>query len=245
MIEAVAGVEFGAAWDFAPASAEVVNTLRGEYRTSAFLPAIPPTPVGEGDSVFQTFFSAGVGPAPVRLQLTSADNVWVAQLQADRLTVNWRRVDEGTVYPGYGEMQRRLEQLLAAVTAQIPGGALRPTTLEYTYVNGINRPAPEVFRLLNPDVFGDPDLEGVEVRFQVSVPNPSGRVALSVEPRLEGGQRGSVLTVVSNYFVAGAVDMHHLLQLVDSAHVQARHAFAWITTDAARFAWGESQHDND
>ncbi|WP_439593612.1 TIGR04255 family protein [Microbacterium sp.] len=245
MIEAVAGVEFGAAWDFAPASAAVVSSLRHDYSTSAFLPAIPPTPVGEGDSVFQTFFTAGVGPAPVRLQLTSPDNVWVAQLQADRLTVNWRRLDERSAYPGYGEMQRRLEQLLLAVTAAVPGGTLRPTTLEYTYVNGINRPAPEVFRLLDPAVFRDPDLEGVEVRFQVNIPNSSGRVAVSVEPRVEAGQRGSVLTVVSNHFVTEAVSMHHLLELVDRAHVQARHAFAWITTDAARAAWGESHNDDD
>jgi len=78
-----------------------------------------------------------------RIQMTSADSVWMLQVQSNRIVVNWRRTSEDpTSYPRFiGTWQRFKEAweqwILFLSSVDLP--APQPTHWEIVYVNRVGR----------------------------------------------------------------------------------------------------------
>jgi uncharacterized protein (TIGR04255 family) len=100
------------------------------------------------------------GPAPpprlqmvkpqVRTWLLSGDGTQLLQLQRDRIAYNWRRNPTGAPYPSFSAVERRFRELLPLwedFIAQEELGSVVPTQVEVTYVNHIQEPHAEFFKI--------------------------------------------------------------------------------------------------
>jgi uncharacterized protein (TIGR04255 family) len=85
------------------------------------------TPAQAAAFSFATEFTA-------RYWFTSEDDTEVIQIQPDLIALNWRRRSEVQTYPGYASLRGRLLELTDLIGERL-GEALKPTSLELTYVN--------------------------------------------------------------------------------------------------------------
>jgi uncharacterized protein (TIGR04255 family) len=109
------------------------------------LPLPPPPPLGE-EPVGIIFEPAGALP---RVLFISPTEEYVIQVQADRLTLNWRKIGSDSFYPKLDEiLERYLGYLdrLEEVATRNNIGKINPLVLEITYVNQIDPTPYDGFR---------------------------------------------------------------------------------------------------
>jgi uncharacterized protein (TIGR04255 family) len=131
----------------------------------------------------------------------SADGLRLVQLQSDRLTLNWRRLEASAPYPRYAvlreDVERYLELLLeCAHEAERPAPEIN--LVELTYVNHVELPEatpsshPDLARVINrvrssPDraFLGKPEDAQFHARWRIpEVERPAGRLYVSAAPVL-------------------------------------------------------------
>lgn len=97
------------------------------------LPPLPATLGGSSEIHFTDI------PPVRRTWFLSQDERTLIQMQADRIHVNWRRVQEGDVYPRYGHVFNEFDFALKALErfAADRGNQIQVTAGEVTYVNNI------------------------------------------------------------------------------------------------------------
>ncbi len=126
-------VHFGLLWE----------RLRNRYPRTEYHPPVGPT--------FELFDSKGAPNVGFRFETNlpvgrcwylSNDGTELLQIQPDRLTINWRKLDTDATYPRYGTLRERLQReidLLLEFAEEHGLGSFQPLQCEVTYVNHILR----------------------------------------------------------------------------------------------------------
>jgi uncharacterized protein (TIGR04255 family) len=244
IFEAVVGVVF------APLSLSLVRLAQSyalwseEFPATQDAPPLPPViPAGQGPA-----FQIGLVPGGLstRYLFVSASGEYLLQLQNDRLLLNWRKVDNDSEYPGYGELRKRFVSLLQrfdSFASDSGVGPIRATSTEFTYFNRIKgRPDYSIFSIfqkLPSRVPGDAAyMQFSEVRNLLSLSGIPGQVNIACEPILNAGDPEMQLSIATRHFSASVPFDEHLIGLIDEGHAASRETFFGLTTDSVQEGWG-------
>jgi hypothetical protein len=177
------------------------------------------------------------------------------QLQPDRLTLNWRKLDTDAVYPRYSHIRTRFAEELAIVAGfmeEMKLGFVRPLQCELTYVNhipqghGWDTPADlDRVTTLWAGSTSDGFLSGpAEVRFAAQYliedeTQPRGRLHVELHPaqRAVDKSRLVALHLVARGAPIGAT-MDGVFAFSDLAHEWVVRGFTSITTKSMHELWG-------
>lgn len=240
--ETVVGIEFAALPIGFMGLASLHDLWKVDFPYSVEQEALPPTrPVQQGAPGFP--FHIGVGPPPARLWMISPDQHFLIQVQSDRLTLNWRRLDaQANSYPGFVVLKARFESLFADFQSHISGMLdikVEPMVVEWTYVNEIDG----ADRVL--DIWSESDLhlpgDLLLTRFQnvrtLNIDGISGQLTIAAEPMSLGPDHKTSLTVSTQMFLTPE-HTTNAIALIDRAHYTSRQAFESITSEQAKTDWG-------
>ncbi len=136
VVEVALSVQFEAVPGLASyRSGELYGRWSGEYPVvsqQSELSPLPPLDAEEGDLFLQVGGSSGS-----RLWFEAEDGGYLIQLQADRLTVNWRRLTT-QAYPRYPEVRSRFVAAWDGLVGAL-GGPPDANQIEVIYVNRVPR----------------------------------------------------------------------------------------------------------
>lgn len=240
-IPAFQAVHFGAFWE----------RIRGRY---PFTEDMPPLPVSSSDGAIPT-------PIPnIMLQLrqgNSLPRVWyltddkrqLVQLQQGRFIRNWRKLEEGDVYPRYGflwaEFQREWHEFLRFARESGLGEA-NINHCELTYIDHVDDVNPEKVGNLSSllsylnipkgDFLPDPVESFFNLGYQL--PGTSGRLRVEICPAFRARD---LRTILSMTFTAqgppGNSSAEAVAQWFDVAHEWINRTFDEITDPKMHEAW--------
>jgi uncharacterized protein (TIGR04255 family) len=215
--------------------------------------------------VLELFGSAAIGqpgfrfevapPAEIpRAWFVSLDNAYIAQIQRDRLLLNWRLVQGGADYPHYQGMRREFDDLylrLEKFAQRKKLGRIVPTQVEITYISHIATdqtgdlvPDPAKYfrifsRLHGPEWSQPMEALKLEAKFLIrgEANEPIGRLYAVLTPFEKGGRQLLQLELTARG-VPEVSDHQGIAKFLDFAHGQILKCFTGITTDEAHAAWG-------
>lgn len=188
-----------------------------------------------------------------RILFLAASGEQLLQVQQDRFICNWRKLEDGQIYPRYdGKLRsaftdsvRRFEEFLHEEDL----GAIHPNQCEVTYVNVVpGKDAPKLADLLTvlscDDQRGflpDPETEQVVLRFVMGSDQeqPIGRLHVVTEPRvkLPSGEPVHRLTLTARGAPLGE-GIEGVLGFFDAGREWIVRAFAELTTVRMHDHWG-------
>jgi uncharacterized protein (TIGR04255 family) len=195
-----------------------------------------------------------------RIWFISSDDVWLVQLQADRLTVNWRRPEAGGEYPRYVEVRRRLVEFLDVLVACLAERGIAEPGInfcEVTYVNSIpveedaakqgrHHTAGFLLRDVQPwreeRFLPPPEDMQAQVRWRIADDGgkPLGRLYLSVTPALRPLDMMPIYMMnLTSRVLPHGEDRESALQALDLGHRWAVLAFDELTTPEMHEIWGK------
>jgi uncharacterized protein (TIGR04255 family) len=248
------------------ALASFSRELRSELPDQQPQPVLPP--------VIETFDSPPQMPSiqiqvggPTtfpRMWFTSPGDAQLVQIQHDRLTLNWRDLEQGLDYPRYDTLRARFLHLLERLVAALVESE-RPTLVtlcEVTYVNPIEdiaHPGPG-------GSTGHPDLSHIVNRVQSAPPTaflqtpedmqfqarwripggdrpgegtaPVGRLYANVIPAVKAQVTPLyLLTLIARVFPVGG-DPQATMSALDLGHKWVVRGFKDLTTAEMHAAWG-------
>lgn len=239
--EAVAGIEFRGR------GLDVVGLVRESAKWESTYPLVtaqPPLPgtrpIGQPSSEIEFQFGPGL---ETRLWSASDDQAWLVQTQDDRVLLNWRRIDEGKLYPGYEVIRATFESALEKLDRP-NAEPLVPLVAEFTFVNQI--PATpalhdtySVFRKPVQPLPGDIVAERYEAVTRTQLDIGLAQVSVSIQPaNAEPG--ATMLTIATKVFAASPLKENRIIELIDSAHALSKTAFFAIVSDDTTKRWGPS-----
>jgi len=239
--EAVAGIEFRGR------GLDVVGLVResekwnAEYPLVTAQPPLPGTrPIGQPSSEIEFQFGPGL---ETRLWSASEDQAWLVQTQDDRVLLNWRRIHEGNLYPGYEAIRTAFESALSKLDRP-NGEPLVPLVAEFTFVNQI--PASpalhdtySVFRKPDQPLPGDIVAERYEAVTRTKLDIGLAQLSVIIQPaNAEPG--ATMLTIATKLFAASPFKEDRIVDLIDSAHALSKKAFFAIVSDDTTKRWGTS-----
>jgi len=240
--ETVVGIEFAALPIGFMGLASLHGLWNADFPNPVEQEALPPTrPVQQGAPDFA--FRLGVGPPPARLWMISSDQHFLIQVQSDRLTLNWRRLDaEANSYPGFEILKARFESLFADFRSHISGSLnieVEPMVVEWTYVNEIDRAdrVLDIWRESNLQLPGDLLLTRFQNIRTLDIDGISGQLTIAAEPMSLGPDHKTSLTVSTQIFLTPE-HTTNAIALIDRAHYTSRQAFESITSEQAKTDWG-------
>ncbi|MGL4742947.1 MAG: TIGR04255 family protein [Dermatophilaceae bacterium] len=174
---------------------------------------------------------------PGRLWFESGDRARLIQLQADRLTFNWRRTDEVQVYPRYPAVRDAYAQAWQTLESALGKEAPQLAQIEVTYVNTESLPPNEV--LLGWD---NPLCRQQDGHFTANFDEPT---------RLESATQARRQTAVAGVYGerpetqwtltvrAQPADMSDPMSAIDAARAAVVTRFKDITSPEMHERWGE------
>lgn len=206
---------------------------------------------------FPQSFRLALSDSPdCRLQMTSADECWMCQIQQDRLAINWRRREEKE-YPRYSATWDSFSiawQKLLSLLQTLKLEPAKPQLWELLYVNQI--PKGELWSTPQqwPDVF--PGLWGNKVKSVAGADlfgligqwvwqTPDGRARTIVEPK--PGKDVLFMTITTRGVVRApdgaessrdANSSSEIKSGLDLGHSLIVSTFDEIISDAAKKIWG-------
>jgi len=190
----------------------------------------------------------------------SEDQRQLVQLQPDRLSLNWRRMDDSDAYPRYATLRdtftRHLEVLRGCIRdagRPIPGINL----VELVYVNAIEFPGssadddhPDLARIINrfnpgkPAGFlGQPEDAQLEARWRIpgtslGVERPAGRLYLSATPALKASEISPIYMVtMTGRVMPTEGNPEAAMEALDVAHEWVVLGFDDLTTPEMHRLW--------
>jgi uncharacterized protein (TIGR04255 family) len=192
-----------------------------------------------------------------RLWFESRDRERLIQLQADRISVNWRLLDgDPTKYPRYsrlrGVFQTQLKRVAAIAKDQ--GQHLNVNACEVLYVNPIE-PAKQASTGTHPDLstvlsivrppssnafLGQPEDSQLQARWRIpgDEGRPVGRLYLSALPALSDAQKPIYLVQMSGRTTPVGSEIKDVLAALDLGHEWVVRGFADVTTKSMHKIWG-------
>lgn len=241
------------------------NEVRGDFPGIQRHPVLP--------AMSESFDAPAASPPPFEIQIdtsVSLPRTWfvspegdrLLQLQPDRLALNWRRTDDGAVYPRYQALREELDHHLAVlerIVSDRSDAELRINACEVTYVNPIDfeaEPAggghPALSGALNrlsprpPEAFLPP-VEDAQLQSRWRIPGaeiqtdqrPAGRLYLTATPgfRPHTGMPIYILTLVGRVIPADLTPEAAWTGL-DIAHKWVVLGFEDLTTPEMHSQWG-------
>ncbi len=224
------------------------NSLRMDYPNTQDQPAAPPMieqfPAGPAPGV-QLVASLMAG----RQWFLSEDYTRLVQLQSDRITLNWRKLNTET-YPHYETLRVEMERVTRLWHEFLVEDGLEPSPVlqaEVTYVNHIRSEDLMVgdgnpyrsIRVSWPAMMGLPEELQFQQTFVVDGPNSPARAYVSSAPVMfDDGTNGKSLTLVMRGAPA-ADDLASALEWLDFGHNQIINSFRDMITDDMRQYWGQ------
>lgn len=169
----------------------------------------------------------------------------LAQLQSNRIAVNWRALDGVPGYPRYARLRDEFEKRWRLVGATLPAGELpTPTTVEFAYVNRIELGDTEVMETFvnwsaTTDL-GDRVADDFRVVRRVAsegMPDRELKVIGHAGDDIAIGRPVLTLNIEVKAVVGPVLD--DWMAVIDQCHLDARRAFQAITTEAAHNRWGK------
>ncbi len=262
VIEVVLGIQFERIIE--------LRTVHAGYLWDVFRNDFPH--VQEHPPLNPTFETFGTKPAAggVRFELTSGPlpfpRLWflndaetqLIQIQPDRFLHNWRKVQEGDIYPRYENIKAHYLEELAALERFVRDrqlGDLRPNQCEVTYVNhvlsaeGENLCAePEtVFRFLQrefaPQLFGRPEDASFQVRFVLSSDDkrPTGRLLVNAHPAHSSDGKPMIALTLTARGNPSAPTLDAVSEFLDFGRDKIVRGFAELTTETMHRRWGRKK----
>lgn len=194
-----------------------------------------------------------------RTWFLSEDGVQLVQLQHDRLTLNWRELDQTVEYPRYEELRERFAALLATLDDCVreAGGTAAIDLCEVTYVNPVEHPGdesghPDLSKLVNrlrarPRGAFLPDAEDTQLHARWRIPaeeigitgRPTGRLYLAALPGLKPPKNTPIYMInLTGRVIPSSDDSAGALEALDVAHRWVVLGFTDVTTPQMHRLWG-------
>lgn len=235
------------------------SALRSEYPGRTFQEPLPPiderfdVPVG-----INLQFMLHAGARLPRVWFTSSDDRQVVQVQADRLILNWRRLDPDADYPRYDRLRAVFDQLLRMLREVVAEVHPERTELainhvEVTYINEVEVPGsvpggphPGLDRILRDVTTHSGFLPGNEVatwhaRYVIAAPDggkPIGRLYASAQPGYRSADQMPIysLTLTANRR-ADMLDQADINRALASGHEWTVRGFDDLVSEEMQQVW--------
>jgi uncharacterized protein (TIGR04255 family) len=200
-----------------------------------------------------------------RTWFLSKDGVQLVQLQHDRLTLNWRELQQGVEYPRYGQLRERFRELLSLLTAGLEqiGKDYAVNLCEVTYVNTVELSPetagppgrgghPQLASIINrvgqrlEDAFL-PQAEDAQLAIRWRIPGseigreepPAGRLYLVASPGVKPPKFLPIYLVnLTAHVIPTVGDTDGALRALDVGHKWAVLGFKDLTTPEMHRFWG-------
>lgn len=209
-----------------------------------------------GPAPFRFEFQPNPVPLP-RVWFISKDNERLIQLQANRLSVNWRSTSgDPSKYPRYSKLRGIFKRQLATLIGitERRGKQLRVTACEALYINPILPPekpidgthpdlATVVNRLRRPPkgaFLGKPEDSQWHARWRIPDARdgePAGRLYVSATPALSEDEHLIYIIQMSARTTPAAPDLDGTLNALDLGHKWVVKGFEDITTNKMHQVW--------
>lgn len=215
----------------------------------------------------ETFDQTPTGPPPFRIQFAqdvqlprlwfeSASHDQLVQLQADRLSVNWRLLDgDPTEYPHYDELRKVFERQLNRLRRIVKkrGRDLDVTACEVLYVNPIE-PVGKAAPGMHPDLagvlnrvsrsptnafLGRPEDSQYQARWRIPGPDGQsiGRLYLSAEPAVSDADQSIYLVQLVGRTIPSGSQTKAVMKALDAGHAWVVQGFTDVTTKTMHKIW--------
>lgn len=200
------------------------------------------------------------GPPLPRTWFLGADQRLLVQLQADRLMLNWRRVELGDTYPRYATLRPKFDALREQVGGIISRlGRDRPVVdqVEVTYINelaGTHEPAPDrhpplagmlttIVDLGSGGFLPLPEDVGYLARFRIPAPDgsgePIGRLLVSTDAAYrKADQQPIYLLKLTANFVGRLTTEESVIDMLNIGRSWVVNGFLQLTTPEIQAQWG-------
>jgi uncharacterized protein (TIGR04255 family) len=257
VIETALSIQFKPIEDFTNAHLGLFwNRLRAEYPRVSDAEPIQPQIERFGSQLVRRprlpTFQVVAGHGAARLQMTSADERTMVQLQNGRLVYNWRRLADGR-YPGWENVLPRFQTAFGTLKAMLKDeglGRVEPNQWEVTYVNhmikGVDWQEPADWPGLLPGFIGHAArgsvgmAEYVEGNWRFLLPEEAGRLHVNVFHGFTGTEPDAPEVLVLQLTARGGIDMDRGID-ASSGLVRGRAAivqmFAAATGQVAHQRW--------
>ena len=256
LIEVVHGIQFEPLGFSVVHPGQFYNLIADRYPSVEAHPPLTPLQELFGTlAIGQPGFRFEVGPAVdmPRAWFISPDSAFIAQVQRDRLLLNWRLVNGGAAYPRYQGMRAEFDDLYSqlekfATDRQL--GPVVPNQVEITYISHISTeeqseesPNPaKVFRMFSGGHGSEwpVPVEGLKLEVKYLLQRdetlPIGRLYVVIMPFEKNGRRLLQLELTARGAPA-TPDQRGVSEFLDFAHDQILKCFAGITTPEAHATW--------
>ncbi len=256
LIEVVHGIQFEPLGFSVVHPGQFYNLIADRYPSVEAHPPLQP--------VQELFGTLAVGPPGFRFEVgpvvdmprawfISPDSAFIAQVQRDRLLLNWRLTERGTAYPRYQGMRSEFNVLysrLEEFAADTQLGPFVPNQVEITYISHIvlgkvteQNPHPaKFFRIFSEDHGPEWSTPLEAIKFEAKYllqregSRPIGRLYVVITPFEKEGNRLLQLELTAR----GAPETPNqegVVNFFDFAHNETLKCFAGITTVEAHGAW--------
>ncbi len=219
------------------------------------------------ESIDSETFDQVPNPPPFRIQLqpqVPLPRIWfesknqerLIQLQADRLSVNWRLMGgDPTRYPRYSKLRDVFQTQLKRLTAIIEqrGQSVRASACEVLYVNPVEPKGkaqagthPDLATVLNRlrrppkgSFLGRPEDSQLQARWRIPGENgqPAGRLYLSAAPALSDEQKPIYLIQMIGRTTPATPELKGVMDALDLGHEWVVRGFADVTTSTMHQIW--------
>lgn len=242
--------------------AEFTVRTRSELPQTSQQPALPRIDetfdVVPGLPPFQITFEPQ--PPLPRTWFISGDGALLVQVQADRMSLNWRRTSHDAAYPRYDDLRSRFDAHLDTLFACIAGAGRDAPSIdvcEVAYVNPVEVPGrhrgpghPDLAKVVNRlrpprrDAFLPP-AEDAQYQARFRIPSssggdaPCGRLTVSAAPTLEQASSQPIYMVqLLARVLPDSGDVAAAGEALDRGHEWVVLGFKDVTTPAMHEIWG-------
>jgi len=195
----------------------------------------------------------------VRCWFLNSGKTELVQVQSDRLSHNWRKLESSEPYPRYPALRSAFARDLNVFESFVREsrlGAIRVTQSEVTYVNHIAVPHGHVFDLWgkwrpadNPGFLTDPDDAGINVRYSITGPAGEfqGRLTVTLQPAFR--QKSAPVMKPEEIYVLTLTargkpektTFESALDFLDRGREWITQAFVDITNPEMHSTWGRTR----
>jgi uncharacterized protein (TIGR04255 family) len=254
VVEVAVSVQFRPLFGLRPIELSPLRELwRAEYPLFQEQPPLPPTI--ERPSFGGSTVELMMGPSfQTRLWFMSSSQAELVQVQHDRLTVNWRQIDESAEYPRFPAVKDLFEQRwqdLANFVREHELGAMSPTQVELNYINAFD-PGPDqlghIETLLqnwhptSQHHLGAPEQGRLALVFRVpGLGTGPVRLYVAADPAQRPDGRPVLFLTLTIRGAPADETLDSALRFIDEAHRHIVRSFAELTPQAMHTKWGRRQ----
>ena len=226
--------------------------LRDQWRSRyPGLEEQPPVPSTiEGSAPGGPVVQLNVGFPSMRYWFLTEDGSELVQVQQDRLSVNWRGIDSGSIYPRYPAMRQTFVDRFDDFSSFLSHeglGTIRPTQVELNYVNAVSLEASgggklervlSTWRAASKHHLGSPEQTRLEMSFHLKdLGSGSSRLWVQIGPGQGDPATPALLFTLTVRGMPTGEGLSEVLSFLDDAHGHLVRSFAELTTSRMHDIW--------